>query len=464
MKYTIKMELIKSIDESFMFENKTVRVIGSYNEPWFVAKDICDILSLSNITESLKSLNENWKQVKNLTSVKLKSGISNQEQGRNMIFINEAGLYRLIMRSNKPIAQKFQEVVCEEILPSLRKKGEYKIQSIIDKNKALEEEKLKIEHEKLRIEEEKLRLEQENSRIEEEKLEIEEEKLRIEEEKLEIELQLEKKDDRIKKLQRETQIVDGHNVCYLCTADEKESEGIYTIGKATSLKKRLSDYNNNKLFNFKMVYYVSCKSVQLMDAVEKLLLSKLNKYKIISTRDVFQLPEGKDVSFFTQYFDIFKNLCDNIEEDLVLEERTTEELNELEHEINEKQPVKSSDEKKEKKKEYMKIYRKENAVHIAESKKKYNDSRKEIMEERINCVCGSIVTRQNMTTHLSTLRHKNFLETGKTVDESRKEDYIKCGCGMSISKRSYKRHENSIIHKSYLKSQNNSMEIEAEEM
>ena len=65
-----------------------------------------------------------------------------------MIIINEAGLYKLIMRSNKPIAQKFQEVVCEEILPTLRKKGEYKIQSIINKNKQLEEETLKLEEEK----------------------------------------------------------------------------------------------------------------------------------------------------------------------------------------------------------------------------------------------------------------------------------------------------------------------------
>ena len=54
---------------------------------------------------------------------------------QNMNIINEAGLYKLVMRSNKPIAQKFQEVVCEEILPSLRKKGEYQIQSILDKNK-----------------------------------------------------------------------------------------------------------------------------------------------------------------------------------------------------------------------------------------------------------------------------------------------------------------------------------------
>ena len=51
--------------------------------------------------------------------------------------ITEAGLYKIIMRSNKPIAEKFQEVVCEEILPTLRKKGEYKIQSILDRNKEL---------------------------------------------------------------------------------------------------------------------------------------------------------------------------------------------------------------------------------------------------------------------------------------------------------------------------------------
>lgn len=317
---------------------------------------------------------------------------------------------------------------------------------------------------------------------------------------------IEMKDERIKKLQRETQVVDGRNVCYLCTSDEKESEGIYTIGKSINLKNRLEHYNDNKLFNFKIVYYISCKTVQVMNAVEKLLLSKLNKYKIISTRDVFQLPEGKELSFFTQYFDYLKKFCDDIEEDLVLEERTEEELQEfkdeifeenkeakseynkeyrIEHheeilereavfrelnkeqlrertldyhfnnrdELNRKQREKAAErteDEKEKKKEYMKIYRKENAEHIAESKKKYNDGRKKIMEERVNCVCGSIVTRQNITTHLDTDRHKNYLETGKTVNESRKEEFVDCICGMSISKRGIKRHEGSKLHKSYV--------------
>lgn len=144
--------------------------------------------------------------------------------------------------------------------------------------------------------------------------------LQIKDEELQI------KDNKIKKLQRKKQVVDGYNVCYLCTNDEKECEGIYTIGKATNLQKRLNSYNGNKLNNHKIVYYISCKSFQLMDSIEKILLAKLNKYKIISKRDVFQLPDDKDVSFFTQWFDYLRTFCDDIEEDLVLEERTDEEI------------------------------------------------------------------------------------------------------------------------------------------
>jgi len=319
--------------------------------------------------------------------------------------------------------------------------------------------------------------------------------------------QMQMKDDTIKKLRRETQVVDGRKVCYLCTTDEKEYEGIYTVGKATDLQKRLNDYNGNKLFNFKMVYYISCKTIQLMDSFEKILLSKLNKYKMVSRRDVFQLPPGKDVSFFTQWFDYLSIFCEDIEEDLVLEERTYEEMKELDEEFYEenkeeksiynkeyrmenhedileresnfrlmnseqirerrldyefnnrdkllehKRMISSTDEAKEKKKEYMKVYRKENAEKIAASKKTYKDGQKEILEERVICKCGSIVTRQNMAYHLVTDRHKKCLESGKTVDEIRKEDYITCICGLSVSKRGVKRHEESKLHKSFVESQ-----------
>ena len=122
------MELINIIDETFKFEGKQIRVIGTIENPWFVAKDICNILELTNITEALKNIPEKWRGSETL----------NTSGGRqNMIILSEPAVYCLIMRSNKPIAKKFQEAVCEEILPSIRKKGEYKIQSIIDRNKEL---------------------------------------------------------------------------------------------------------------------------------------------------------------------------------------------------------------------------------------------------------------------------------------------------------------------------------------
>jgi len=132
------MELIDGIDETFKFNGKEIRVLGAHDNPWFVAKDICNILGLSNITESLKNIPEKWRCSENLNTF---------GGNQNMIVISEPAVYKLIMRSNKPISQKFQEVVCEEILPSIRKNGEYKLKKIIEeKNNLLLEKNSLVEN------------------------------------------------------------------------------------------------------------------------------------------------------------------------------------------------------------------------------------------------------------------------------------------------------------------------------
>jgi len=116
------------------FENKNVRVFGTHEDPWFAVKDICKILDLSNVTVASSNIQENWKKIQ-----KTDNGNGPQE----MIVVNEPGLYKMIMRSTKPIAEKFQAWVCEEVLPSIRKKGHYRLKEINDLNskiKALEEE------------------------------------------------------------------------------------------------------------------------------------------------------------------------------------------------------------------------------------------------------------------------------------------------------------------------------------
>ena len=102
----------------FNYNNNEIRVIERDGEPWFVAKDVCDVLELTNITEALRGLDDD-----ELSSVMLKSG----GQNREMRLINEAGLYALIFKSVKPEAKIFSKWVRSEVLPTLRRTGNYAI-------------------------------------------------------------------------------------------------------------------------------------------------------------------------------------------------------------------------------------------------------------------------------------------------------------------------------------------------
>ena len=124
-------DLVNSIDMNLAFNEQTVRIVGTSDNPMFVVKDICKILGLSNPTAALRNIPEKWKGLLQVSTS------SNGLQASNVV--NEAGLYKIIMRSKKPIAQPFQEFVCEEILPSIRKTGEYKYQKILDEKNKIEE-------------------------------------------------------------------------------------------------------------------------------------------------------------------------------------------------------------------------------------------------------------------------------------------------------------------------------------
>jgi len=137
----IKFEKINQTEEVFSFNNNKIRIIGENNNPMFIASDICKILELSNVSQALSIIPEKWKGI-----------ISNDTLGgkQNMITISESGLYKLIMKSKKPIAETFQEWVCDEVLPELRKKGEYKIKEYQQKISQLESENKEISRQILR--------------------------------------------------------------------------------------------------------------------------------------------------------------------------------------------------------------------------------------------------------------------------------------------------------------------------
>ena len=100
----------------FNYNNKQIRTIEKNGEIWFVAKDVCDVLELSDVNMSVSRLDDDEKLVQKL----FVSG-----QNRDVITISEPGLYGLILRSNKPEAKSFSRWVKHEVLPTIRKTGSY---------------------------------------------------------------------------------------------------------------------------------------------------------------------------------------------------------------------------------------------------------------------------------------------------------------------------------------------------
>ncbi|WP_277751961.1 phage antirepressor [Bacillus wiedmannii] len=92
-----------------------VRTIMKDGEPWFVAKDICDTLGLSDTNKALLALDDDEK-----CKHEQYSG-----SGRKPMLINESGMYSLVLKSRKPQAKAFKKWITTEVLPMIRKTGGY---------------------------------------------------------------------------------------------------------------------------------------------------------------------------------------------------------------------------------------------------------------------------------------------------------------------------------------------------
>ncbi len=103
----------------FNYGDSLIRTVEDENgEPLWVAKDICDVLTIKNSRDALSKLDDDEKGV-----VKTDTLGGTQD----LRVINESGLYTLILRSNKPEAKKFKKWVTSEVLPTIRKTGSYAV-------------------------------------------------------------------------------------------------------------------------------------------------------------------------------------------------------------------------------------------------------------------------------------------------------------------------------------------------
>lgn len=112
-----------------------IRTLIMDNEPWFVGRDVAEILGYSNSRDALaKHVDEEDKGVAKCDTL---GGM------QDLTIINESGLYSLILSSKLPNAKKFKHWVTSEVLPSIRKNGIYATENII--NQILENPDLGIE-------------------------------------------------------------------------------------------------------------------------------------------------------------------------------------------------------------------------------------------------------------------------------------------------------------------------------
>lgn len=104
---------------SFQFGNREVRIeIDEAGNPWWIAKDVCEVLGLTKVDRALARLKPEEKA----------THLMSTPGGMQMMSaVTESGLYRLIFRSDKPEAQHFQAWVFEDVLPSIRKTGRYDV-------------------------------------------------------------------------------------------------------------------------------------------------------------------------------------------------------------------------------------------------------------------------------------------------------------------------------------------------
>jgi prophage antirepressor-like protein len=127
------MDIVKAFNANDLHTEIVIK--GTIDDPLFRASDVGVILDISNIRMSITEFDESEKRAVSTTD--------STGRMQEVTFLTEKGLYKVLFRSRKPIAQKFQNWVCE-VIKEIRLKGIYKMENEIkkaieEKNDAIEE-------------------------------------------------------------------------------------------------------------------------------------------------------------------------------------------------------------------------------------------------------------------------------------------------------------------------------------
>ena len=145
------MEIVKAFNSNTLHTEIVIK--GTHENPLFRSSDIGTVLDISNIRQNIKDYDETEKVV----CITLTNGGSQE-----VTFLTEKGLYKILFKSRKPIAEDFQNWVCE-VVKELRLTGQYNLEKQLhEKNEELQKQQLHIqelqtEAKQLAVENEKIK-------------------------------------------------------------------------------------------------------------------------------------------------------------------------------------------------------------------------------------------------------------------------------------------------------------------
>jgi len=113
----------------YVFGETLIRTVTREGQPWFVGKDVCEVLGLGNVSMAIKGHSKTGNVGLDVDEADIMNhdtrSANGTIQGREVIIVNESGLYALIFKSRKPEARAFRKWVTGTVLPSIRKRGFY---------------------------------------------------------------------------------------------------------------------------------------------------------------------------------------------------------------------------------------------------------------------------------------------------------------------------------------------------
>jgi|LakMenEpi03Aug12_release.lakeMendotaPanAssembly.Ray.scaffolds.fasta_scaffold148491_3 prophage antirepressor-like protein len=244
---TFNSHNLEYLNKILNYNNKTVRIFGTNEDPWFCSKDICEILEYANYRDALfKFVDDDNKKSLKVLGVSFKETPKITHNEGQMCYINEEGLYSLIFACKLPLAKLFKKWVMKEVLPSIRKTGQYKLQEqLADAMKNLEIKDQQLEEKDQQLEEKDQQLEENQQQLEENQKQLDEAKSKLRSETSKLKNQLRK----TLEFNQATKKIEPTEYIYIVTTSQYQKTNKFKVGGCQSfdlIKSRLNQYNSGE--------------------------------------------------------------------------------------------------------------------------------------------------------------------------------------------------------------------------